>query len=657
MLQLKYLLLDSLYGSVWVGLWMILTGVIGIIASFNRAPAGQMKASVLAFIAFTISSTTLCLEIVGYYIYTFTASWDVYQSSRSYLNLSLATYSLAVVELILGVFAAIFGFFFIAHRGRPRGNQVATMPDNEGEDLWDENSQQQMDQVNPPEGFVAGKKRVYRNIVNGDERGRPRGNQVATMPDNEGEDLWDENSQQQMDQVNPPNGFAAEMKRVYKNTVNGDEWGLRINHDRSLYYYKIIRGEARDEILPQNQPLPDAPVGYKIMSRKCYRKRRYDEEWFFSREHDGQVSYYLLGHGETTLELPPVLSQTAEEAAEAQSVQENDAGQVLSQTAEEAAETQAVQENDGGQAVQENDAGQAEIWILGRPAGWNELPRKAIREHHISLGQGLFGVVNRGEVQTYGIWKPCAIKGVRNGTYDRHGLREELKIMGKVGIHRNIISLIGACTRDEPILLVLSLAENGSLKDYLETHREKPISRQDKIKIAKDVANGMSHLSGKRYVHRELAARNVLLNRNNVAMVSSFGLSRDAYYESGSYDQTPGTAELPIRWMAIESLKNWTYTTESDVWSFGVVMWEIESGGKVPYSDLRDRREILESLTNGRRLEQPPGCSNEIYEIMRTCWRENPLGRRTFGDLSTLLEQQLQKVTRVSMQHYGDDLE
>ncbi|XP_073250867.1 uncharacterized protein [Porites lutea] len=230
---------------------MILTGVVGIIASFNRAPAGQMRASVLAFIAFSIISTTLCLETVGYYIYTFAASWDVYRSSRSYLIIAFVTYILAIVEVILGVFAAIFGFLFIAHRGKPRGNQVAAMPENDGEDLWDENSQQQMDQVNPPDGFVAG------------------------------------------------------MKTVYKNIVNGDEWGLARNHDKSLYYYKIITGEVSNNMLPQNQPSRGAPDGYLIMSRNVYRKRNYDEEWLYF-ENGEQVTYCLLGRGESTLELPQV---------------------------------------------------------------------------------------------------------------------------------------------------------------------------------------------------------------------------------------------------------------------------------------------------------------------------------------------------------------
>lgn len=118
------------------------------------------------------------------------------------------------------------------------------------------------------------------------------------MSENEGEDLWDENSQQQMDQVNPPDGFVAGMKRVYKNTVNGDEWGLARDHDKNLYYYKIIRGQATDELLPQNQPLPLEPDGYEIVTKQVYRRRNiYDEEveQNESRQNDAGVNDGIAG--------------------------------------------------------------------------------------------------------------------------------------------------------------------------------------------------------------------------------------------------------------------------------------------------------------------------------------------------------------------------
>ncbi|CAH3154995.1 unnamed protein product [Porites lobata] len=184
-------------------------------------------------------------------------------------------------------------------------------------------------------------------------------------------------------------------------------------------------------------------------------------------------------------------------------------------------------------------------------------------------------------------------------------------------------------------------------KNISEEIKEIPISTKDKIKIARDVANGMLHLSSKRCVHRDLAARNVLLGKDNVAMVSDFGLSRDVY-QSGAYEQIDKQRPLPIRWMAIECLNGLAFTTESDVWSFGVLMWEIESGGAKPYPTMGNVLEIKDFLNNGRRLTKPHGCLPEIYEIMKRCWEKERSERPTFRELLASLEEELRKSTGAS---------
>ncbi|XP_022787743.1 uncharacterized protein LOC111327749 isoform X2 [Stylophora pistillata] len=337
---------------------------------------------------------------------------------------------------------------------------------------------------------------------------------------------------------------------------------------------------------------------------------------------------------------------------------------------------------------------------------WVEIPRTDVTLKE-KLGEGAFGEVYRGLVRMDGQVRACAVKSIKENARekDRKDLLNELQIMVTVGEHPNIISLIGACTNSDSILVIVRLAPNGCLLDQLKKNRENPyedkmkrqigFTRVDKLKIARDVACGMSHLASKKCVHRDLAARNVLLGERNVAMVSDFGMSRDVY-ESGEYE-TLCTDMLPVRWMALESLEDLVYNTKTDVWSFGVLLWEIESGGKMPYTGLIARG-IIEFLRNRKILSKPEGCPNEMqvaidhhhqsfsclvahraftellivaidrmkifrlsqwfgseslvtriflffsfpsYDLMKSCWNLDPEKRPPFADLLVCLEKEL----------------
>ncbi|XP_022787755.1 angiopoietin-1 receptor-like [Stylophora pistillata] len=280
---------------------------------------------------------------------------------------------------------------------------------------------------------------------------------------------------------------------------------------------------------------------------------------------------------------------------------------------------------------------------------WVEIPGSDVTLQD-KLGEGAFGEVYKGLVRLGGQERACAVKKLKaNATEtERRDLINELAIMVTVGVHPNVLSLIGACTKTESVLVIVRLAPNGSLLDQLKRNRVNPyynvtdkqinFTPQDKVKIARDVACGMLHLSNKKCVYRDLAARNVLLGENNVAMVSDFGLSRDVY-ESGEYENTSG-GMLPVRWMALESLEDYTYNTKTDVWSFGVLLWEIQSGGKMPYSGLSGM-EIIEFLKTGQILTKPDGCPTEIYDIMRSCWSLDPTKRSSFSELLQSLEEEL----------------
>ncbi|KAJ7382832.1 hypothetical protein OS493_032467 [Desmophyllum pertusum] len=290
---------------------------------------------------------------------------------------------------------------------------------------------------------------------------------------------------------------------------------------------------------------------------------------------------------------------------------------------------------------------ETELWMRG---DWLEIPRSDLTLQE-KLGEGAFGEVYKGLVRIDGQLRQCAVKKLKeNATeIERRNLINELQINVTVGEHPNVISLIGACTRSGTILVVVRLAVNGCLLQHLKETRENPylnvaqkqvhFTHMDKARIGRDIANGMLHLASKKCVHRDLAARNVLLGEDDAAMVSDFGLSRDVY-ESGEYEST-STGLLPVRWMALESLEDYTYNTKTDVWSFGVVLWEIESGGKMPYSGLGGGMEVVDFLKSGQRLKQPDGCPDKIYEIMISCWRPDPSQRPSFSELVTSLEQEL----------------
>lgn len=280
-------------------------------------------------------------------------------------------------------------------------------------------------------------------------------------------------------------------------------------------------------------------------------------------------------------------------------------------------------------------------------ANWKEIPYEKITLMN-ELGSGAFGVVYKGELkQDNGNVTPCAVKTLKESatTEEIRDLYNELEIMTNVGYHPNLVNLLGACTEDGHLLVVIEIAENGNLLELLRKSRETNqnygniqgtvLTSDSRLRIAADVAKGMAHLANGRWIHRDLAARNVLLAKNYVAKVADYGMARDIYEQLMYKKETQG--KLPVKWMAIESLETYIFTTESDVWSYGVLLWEMESGGLKPYAGL-STTELIDQLKKGYRLEKPDGCSDAVYQIMRDCWNPNPKSRPTFDDLVTRLE-------------------
>ncbi|XP_046457032.1 mast/stem cell growth factor receptor kita-like [Daphnia pulex] len=166
------------------------------------------------------------------------------------------------------------------------------------------------------------------------------------------------------------------------------------------------------------------------------------------------------------------------------------------------------------------------------------------------------------------------------------------------------------------------------------------MSTADLISWSFQIARGMDYLASKKVLHGDLAARNVLLADDGVAKVADFGMSRKMYYE-GNYKQS-GQKLMPIKWMAIESLTDRIFSTQSDVWSYGVLLWEIFTLGKVPYPGLEGNHQLVRQLEKGYRMEKPAYAPNYIGEIMSSCWKADPKERPSFSEMEEMISSEME---------------
>uniref|UniRef100_A0A4W4F4T7 Vascular endothelial growth factor receptor 3 n=1 Tax=Electrophorus electricus TaxID=8005 RepID=A0A4W4F4T7_ELEEL len=328
-----------------------------------------------------------------------------------------------------------------------------------------------------------------------------------------------------------------------------------------------------------------------------------------------------------------------------------------------------------------------------------EIPRDRLRLGKV-LGHGAFGKVI--EASVYGNDKKSslgtvAVKMLKEGaTASEHkALMSELKILIHIGNHLNVVNLLGACTKTNgPLMVVVEYCKYGNLSNYLRAKREfflpyrdcspktqsqvrrmleaghveqigrkpsspsypsnlsfmsqlhlddlwkSPLTVEDLICYSFQVARGMEFLASRKCIHRDLAARNILLSENNVVKICDFGLARDIYKDPDYVRK--GNARLPLKWMAPESIFDKVYTSQSDVWSFGVLLWEIFSLGASPYPGIQIDEEFCKRLKDGTRMRAPDNASPEIYGIMLACWQGEPKERPTFPVLLEILGDLLQ---------------
>uniref|UniRef100_A0A2C9JXG7 Fibroblast growth factor receptor n=1 Tax=Biomphalaria glabrata TaxID=6526 RepID=A0A2C9JXG7_BIOGL len=292
-----------------------------------------------------------------------------------------------------------------------------------------------------------------------------------------------------------------------------------------------------------------------------------------------------------------------------------------------------------------------------------EFPRERLKLGQ-RLGEGAFGLVVKGEA--YGMENKntpttVAVKMLKRDATDREmtDLVREMETMKSIGKNKNIINLLGCCTQRGPLYVIVEFAPYGNLRDFLKTHRpanpifptitndyETPavpsetsetqaLTQKDLISFAFQVARGMEYLASKQCIHRDLAARNVLVAEDLVLKLADFGLTRNL--SAADYYKKTTDGRLPVKWMAPEALFDRKYTSKSDVWSYGVLLWEIFTLGGNPYPSVPVEA-LFALLKEGHRMKQPPYASSKMYSIMRDCWQEDPDLRPCFKTLVQKLD-------------------
>ncbi|CAK6951109.1 insulin-like growth factor 1a receptor [Scomber scombrus] len=285
----------------------------------------------------------------------------------------------------------------------------------------------------------------------------------------------------------------------------------------------------------------------------------------------------------------------------------------------------------------------AEMYV---PDEW-EVPREKINMHK-ELGQGSFGMVYEGIAKGVVKDEPdtrVAIKTVNESASMRERIEflNEASVMKEFNCH-HVVRLLGVVSQGQPTLVIMELMTRGDLKSHLRSLRKENSTTQvlpplkKMTQMAGEIADGMAYLNANKFVHRDLAARNCMVAEDFTVKIGDFGMTRDIY--ETDYYRKGGKGLLPVRWMSPESLKDGVFTTMSDVWSFGVVLWEIATLAEQPYQGMSNEQ-VLRFVMEGGLLDKPDNCPDMLFELMRMCWQYNPKMRPSFLEIISSINDEL----------------
>ncbi|XP_010864158.1 tyrosine-protein kinase ITK/TSK isoform X1 [Esox lucius] len=236
------------------------------------------------------------------------------------------------------------------------------------------------------------------------------------------------------------------------------------------------------------------------------------------------------------------------------------------------------------------------------------------------VGSGQFGLVLQGQWRGHRV----AVKMVREGAMSEEDFKEEARVMTMLS-HCKLVQLYGVCTQQSPMCLLFEFMEKGCLLDYIKAQKGH-LSQDTLLGMCLDVSEAMAYLESNNFIHRDLAARNCLVSKNNEVKVSDFGMTR--FVLDDQYTSSQGS-KFPFKWSSPEVIKYSKFSSKSDVWSFGVFMWEVYTEGRLPYEN-QTNSEVVDSLNAGLRLLKPRLAPEAVYILMEWCWKEKPEQRPSF---------------------------
>ena len=236
-----------------------------------------------------------------------------------------------------------------------------------------------------------------------------------------------------------------------------------------------------------------------------------------------------------------------------------------------------------------------------------------------------------------GVWNqvtPVTIKAYKPVMITKKNFLQTIALMKKL-YHPNIIQLYAVCTKEKSMCIITEFMKHGSLFDYVRG-KGRSTKLPQLIDMASQVAAGMAYLEEQNVIHRDLAARNILAGENLVCKVANFEMAQ--VVNEGGINMAPHIEKFAMKWTAPEAILHYEFSSKSDVWSFGIVLYEIITYGRFPYPAMTNS-EVKEQIVQGYRMPQPKGCPDQLYNIMLHCWRENPTSRPRFEALQWQLEE------------------